>query len=93
MKIIYETFHNENEKGEWYRQFEVTDDFPVVYGFTDEPIPSELMFPKWDWTNGKWEEDYDKLKLYYVQKLNKQQDETNQALMELTDLVLASGGM
>lgn len=94
MKTIYRLFHTADEKGNWYEEVVVSDNFPSdMYGFTEIPIPEGIIFPKWNWSIGEWEEDFDRMKLDYVQKLNKQQEETNQALMELTDLVLAAGGM
>lgn len=93
MKTIYQLFHNPDEKGNWYQEVVVSDNFPMdTYGFTDKPIPEGLYFPKWNWSEGKWEEDFDRLKLDYINKLNESQANSEAAILELTDLLL-SGGM
>lgn len=83
-KIIYETFHEADENGKWYREFIVPIDFPVTYGFTDIKIPEDLSYPKWNWSIGQWEEDKEQKDKNRISDLGKNLEKIGKSLEDLS---------
>lgn len=83
-KIIYETFHEVDENGKWYREFIVPIDFPVTYGFTDIKIPKDLSYPKWNWSIGQWEEDQEQKDKNRISDLGKNLEKIEKSLEDLS---------
>jgi hypothetical protein len=85
---VYELFHNQGEDGSWYREFEVPEGFPIQYGFTSQPIPETINFPRWNWSTGEWMEDVEQLKQHEINELKQRNEELTQAFLELSQIVL-----
>lgn len=83
-KIIYETFHEVDKDGKWYREFIVPVDFPPTYGFTDVKIPKDLLYPKWNWSISQWEEDQEQKDKNRISDLGKNLEEIGKSLENLS---------
>lgn len=94
MITIYQKFHNKDENGRWYASFEVPDGFPYdPYVFTQEAPSDELNFPKWNFTEGAWEEDEEQLESFKNKVLVNEIVELNKTVLEMSEILLKGGLM
>lgn len=94
MITIYQKFHNKDEQGRWYTSFEVPDGFPYdPYVFTQEAPSPDLKFPKWNFTEGAWEEDAEEVESYRNKVLVNEIVELNKTVLEMSEMLLKGGLM
>lgn len=95
MKTIYEILGEKSKDGQWLNKYEVADDFPIIYGYTNVAPDHSLKFPKWDERTATWAEDKDQLIISLNQQILDGQAQINQLqsdLLDMMELVSTLGG-
>lgn len=87
MKKIYKIYDKPDGKGNWYKAYDVSDDFPLDYSFTDIPLDTSLRFPRFILGQG-WVEDKDSL----IEALSTDLEVANNSIMDLMEMVSQLGG-
>ena len=59
MSKVYVPLAQKGEDGKFYKEFEVPDGLPLGGNVVYVAPPEELLFPRWDASQGRWIEDKD----------------------------------
>lgn len=86
MKTIYKIYQQADAKGKWFKAYDVADDFPLDFSFTDITPTKGLLYPRFVAGRG-WGEDKDQLILSLNQQILDGQTQIGQLQSDLLDMM------